>query len=171
MLRNQPMGIIIICMLFLSGFALNAEDLTTRDGKVYRSYMICGTDKDGIQVVYKESGRDVKAVIPPNNWPDSEKANIEKYLNEIERKKKEWQAWLKTPAGKKYLEKQKREAWLKTPAGQRYLAEQQKKEIAARKKKEQELKKKAEAEQKRLEAEQKKRYQRGTKAGAAWKKK
>ena len=49
----------------LAGSRAQADDLTTKDGKIYKDYHVQKTDKDGITLEYTET-----VVIPFDNLPD-----------------------------------------------------------------------------------------------------
>ena len=54
---------------------VSADDLTTKSGKVYKSFAIMGAAPNGI-LIFHENG---KAVIPVKEFPDEYKEKIAKY--------------------------------------------------------------------------------------------
>lgn len=64
---------------------VSADDLTTKSGKVYKSFAIMGAAPNGI-LIFHENG---KAVIPVKEFPDEYKEKIAKYEKEIPAKKRE----------------------------------------------------------------------------------
>ena len=57
---------------------VSADDLTTKSGKVYKSFAIMGAAPNGI-LIFHENG---KAVIPVKEFPDEYKEKIAKYEKE-----------------------------------------------------------------------------------------
>ena len=122
--------ILIFLFVLLFGVMVQADDLKTKSGKVYKNFAIMGAAPDGI-LIFHENG---KAVIPVKEFPDEYKEKIAKYEKEIPAKRKE-AAKMKELKAKKAqqtaAEKKKQEA-AKKERMKKYLEEE-----AARKKKEQ----------------------------------
>ncbi|MBP3394252.1 MAG: hypothetical protein J6M38_07025 [Lentisphaeria bacterium] len=108
---------------------VSADDLTTKSGKVYKSFAIMGAAPNGI-LIFHENG---KAVIPVKEFPDEYKEKIAKYEKEIPAKKREAaqkKALRAKQARQAAAEKKKREAERKARM-KKFLADEE-----ARKKKE-----------------------------------
>ena len=121
----------LLFILAVAAFAagVSADDLTTKSGKVYKSFAIMGAAPNGI-LIFHENG---KAVIPVKECPDEDKEKIAKYAKEIPAKKREaaQKKALKDKQKKQAAaEKKKRDAEKKARM-KKYLAEE-----AERKKKE-----------------------------------
>ncbi|MEI3003691.1 MAG: hypothetical protein V8T87_03615 [Victivallales bacterium] len=107
---------------------VSADDLTTKSGKVYKSFAIMGAAPNGI-LIFHENG---KAVIPVKEFPDEYKEKIAKYEKEIPAKKREAaqkKALRAKQARQAAAEKKKREAERKARM-KKFLADEE-----ARKKK------------------------------------
>ena len=121
----------LLLILAVAAFAagVSADDLTTKSGKVYKSFAIMGAAPNGI-LIFHENG---KAEIPVKEFPDEYKEKIAKYIKEIPAKKREaaQKKVLKAKQKKQAAaEKKKRDAERKARM-KKYLAEE-----AERKKKE-----------------------------------
>ncbi len=120
--------LLILAVAFFAAGA-PADDLTTKSGKVYKSFAIMGAAPNGI-LIFHENG---KAVIPVKEFPDEYKDKIAKYAKEIPAKKREAakQKAIKAKQAKQAAAARKKREAEKKARMKKYLADEE-----ARKKKE-----------------------------------
>ena len=71
----------VLAVLF---FTAEAADLKTKSGKIYKSYSIIGYCPEGLTILHSSGG----GIVSLEDWPDDKKADIAKYINRIEKRRK-----------------------------------------------------------------------------------
>ena len=78
-------------MKFLTLFAAvmfmltaDAVDLKTKSGKIYKNYSIIGICPEGLTILHSDGG----GIVALEDWPDANRAEIAKYIERIEKRRK-----------------------------------------------------------------------------------
>ena len=68
-------------MVFLT---VDAVDLKTKSGRIYKDYSIIGTCPEGLTILHSNGG----GIVPLEDWPDENRAEIAKHIARVEKRRK-----------------------------------------------------------------------------------